>query len=179
MRKSNVYEDLYRYCGSRSRKHLLRYLFFTPGFRYIYILRQCQKRNFLFPIFFILLKHYQIKYGIQIPYQTEIGKGFRIAHFSNIVVNPATKIGANFNIANGCTIGNSGGIKKGTPIIGNCVSLQTNSVVVGGIKIGNNVLIAPNTFVNFDVPDNSVVIGQKAKIISKEDASNFQIVYKV
>jgi serine O-acetyltransferase len=125
------------------------------------------------------LRHYQIKYSIQIPYQTQIGKGFRIAHFGNIVINPGTKIGTNFNIANGCTIGNSGGKKNGVPVIGDCVSLQTNSVVVGGIKIGNNVLIAPNTFVNFDVPDNSIVIGQKAKIIYKEDASNWQTVFKI
>jgi len=179
MKKSIIYDDLYRYCGTRSLKHLLRYLFFTPGFRYIFIYRQCQKRNLLFPLFFVLLRHYQIKYCIQIPYQTQIGKGFRIAHFGNIVIHPETKIGTNFNIANGCTIGNSGGKKKGTPVIGDCVSLQANCVVVGGIKIGNNVLIAPNTFVNFDVPNNSIVIGQKATIIYREDASNWQTVYKI
>jgi len=175
--KSIIYDDLYHYSGTRSLKHLFRYLFFALGFIYIY--RQCKKKNWLFPLYFLLLKYHQIKYGIQIPYQTEIGRGFRIAHFGNIVINPEAKIGTNFNIANGCTIGNSGGTLKGVPIIGNFVSMQANCVVVGGIKIGNNVLITPNAFVNFDVPDNRIVIGQKAKIIYKELASDFQITYKV
>ena len=46
---------------------------------------------------------------------------------------------------------------------------RLNSTVVGNIKIGNNVLIAPNSFVNFDVPDNSVVIGNPAVIHKKEN----------
>ncbi|MFA4826234.1 MAG: hypothetical protein WC593_13870 [Methanoregula sp.] len=32
--------------------------------------------------------------------------------------------------------------------------------------IGNNVLIAPLSYVNFDVPDNAVVAGNPAQIIS-------------
>ncbi len=87
--------------------------------------------------------------------------------------------GENFNISNGVTIGNSGGKKSGTPIIGDCVSIQANAVVVGGIKIGSNVLIAPNSFVNFDVPDNSIVIGTKSQIIHKENPTKDQFVYKV
>jgi serine O-acetyltransferase len=31
------------------------------------------------------------------------------------------------------------------------------------------VLIAPNAYVNIDIPANSIVIGNPAKIISKED----------
>ena len=44
-------------------------------------------------------------------------------------------------------------------------------MIVGNIKIGNDVLVAPLTFVNFDVPDHSVVIGNPAKIIFKENAT--------
>lgn len=43
------------------------------------------------------------------------------------------------------------------------------------IKIGNDVLIAPNTFVNFDVPDHSIVIGNPAKIIHRENATEGHI----
>lgn len=32
------------------------------------------------------------------------------------------------------------------------------------MKIGNDVLIAPGAFVNFDVPDNSIVIGNPGMI---------------
>ena len=59
----------------------------------------------------------------------------------------------------------------GVPVIGNQVWIGANATIVGKIKIGDNVLIAPNSYVNFDVPDNSVVIGNPAKITSNERAT--------
>ena len=53
------------------------------------------------------------------------------------------------------------------PIIGDNVCMQANSIVVVGVKIGNHVLIAPGAFVNFDVPDNCIVIGNPGKIIQR------------
>lgn len=46
-----------------------------------------------------------------------------------------------------------------------------NSTIVGNIHIGKDVLIAPNTYVNFDVPDHSIVIGNPASIHYKEGAT--------
>lgn len=43
--------------------------------------------------------------------------------------------------------------------------------IVGKIKIGNDVLIAPNSFVNVDVPDHSIVIGNPCIIKHKIDAT--------
>jgi serine O-acetyltransferase len=42
------------------------------------------------------------------------------------------------------------------------------SVVVGGVHIGNDVVIAPGAFINFDVPDNSIVIGNPAQVIHQD-----------
>ena len=50
---------------------------------------------------------------------------------------------------------------KRHPDLGNNVIVGAGAKVLGPIKIGNNVLIAANSFVNFDVPDNSIVIGNK------------------
>ena len=47
------------------------------------------------------------------------------------------------------------------------------------IIIGNDVLIAPNTFVNFDVPDHSIVIGSPGKIIAKENPTKDYINFTV
>lgn len=55
-------------------------------------------------------------------------------------------------------------------MIGNRVWIGTNAVVVGNIVIGDDVLIAPNAYVNFNVPSHSVVVGNPAKIISRENA---------
>ncbi|MFV8281350.1 hypothetical protein ACNKXS_07380 [Christiangramia marina] len=74
----------------------------------------------------------------------------------------------------GVTVGNkSRGKRKGSPIIGDRVLIGPNSVVVGKIKIGNDVLISPPTLVNFDVPDNAVVLGNPAKIIGNNVSSGY------
>lgn len=45
-------------------------------------------------------------------------------------------------------------------------------VINPNAKIGDNVLISPLTLVNFDVPSNSMVIGNPAKIIPNEYATD-------
>jgi serine O-acetyltransferase len=112
------------------------------------------------------------KFGYEIPVSARIGKGFYIGHLGGIVINPKASIGNNVNIARGVTIGQTNrGDKEGTPTIGDLVWIGTNAVIVGKITIGSNVLIAPNAYVNFDVPDNSIVIGNPAKIVPKENAT--------
>lgn len=179
-----ILEDLYRYEGSNSMtlRTQLRYLFFVPGFQYTYLLRKTQlASNKMARTFFIaLLKLCQFRFSIQIPHQTKIGRGFRIVHWGHIVVNPSVVIGKNFNISQGCLIGNALGKKKGVPTIGDNVCMNANSIVVGGVKIGSNVLIAPGAFVNFDVPDNSIVIGNPGKIIERESSpTDKYIVYRI
>ena len=39
-----------------------------------------------------------------------------------------------------------------------------NSTIIGKVFIGNDVMIAANTFVNFNVPDHSVVMGNPATV---------------
>ncbi len=97
-----------------------------------------------------------------------------------IVVNPRTTIGKNFNIAQGVLIGNSEGKKSGVPKFGDNVYCGANSIIIGNAKIGNDVLIAPGAFVNFDVPDNSIVIGNPGKIIQRDSSPTKKyIVYPV
>lgn len=177
-------DDLYRYVGKRNNRLLvrLRYIFFTPGFQYIYFLRHVQTAsNILTKTFWnICLKLCSFKFGIQIPASTKIDRGFRIVHFGTIVVNPDATIGRNFNISQGCLIGNSEGKNAGVPTIGNNVCMNANSIVIGNVKIGNDVIIAPGAFVNFNVPDNSIVIGNPGKIVrQKESPTKKYIVYPV
>ncbi len=181
MMNSIIYDDLYRYEGKRQFKILLRYVLFTPSFRYIFLYRKTQqaatKLSFLF--WKILLRQCMLRTGIQIPECTIIDKGFRIVHFGHIVINPSAVIGKNFNISHGVTIGSSQGKLAGVPTIGDNVSIQTNAVLVGGITIGNDVLIAPNAFVNFNVPDGCIVVGNPGQIIEQTKASAKYIVYRV
>lgn len=165
--------DLYRLGGLKGFNGLLKGLR-NPGFRYIYSVRKlsnCIKYSPKWLFFSLLKRHYSYKYGFQIPIQTKIGKGLYIGHFGTIIINKDVIIGNNCNIAPNTTIGETNrGKQKGSPTIGNLVWIGTGVVIVGKISIGSNVMIAPNSFVNVDVPDNSLVIGNPAKIISKENA---------
>ena len=179
-----ILDDLYRYIGEESQSLLKqwRYIIFTPGFRYIYFFRKASlASNILVRLFWhFCMRLCMYRTGIQIPVGTKIGRGFRIVHFGHIVVNPDAVIGKNFNLSQGCLIGNAQGKRAGTPIIGDNVCMNANSIIIGGVHVGNNVLIAPGAFVNFNVPDNSIVIGNPGKIITKESSPTAKyIVYSV
>lgn len=164
--------DLYRYTGKISLILKLRYFFFTAGYRYSYFMRKASIAKNIFSriLWKFLMRQCMLRTGIQIPETTKVGPGFRIVHFGAIVVNPDTIIGKNFNISQGCLIGNAQGKRQGTPIIGDNVCMNANSIIIGNCKIGNNVLIAPGAFVNFDVPDNSIVIGNPGQIVRRENS---------
>lgn len=182
--KDYIKKDLYRYEGAKAESLLtqLKYIFFVPGFQYIYLFRKAQNsRSAVFRLFWkSLLKLCSFKFGFQIPPDTKIGIGFRIVHFGHIVINPNSIIGKNFNISQGCLIGNAQGKNIGSPTIGDNVCMNANSIIIGGVCIGNNVLIAPGAFINFDVPDNSIVIGNPGQIIRKETSPTQKyIVYPI
>lgn len=110
--------------------------------------------------------------GNEISWQTAIGKGFYMGHPYNITLNPKVVLGENINIHKGVTIGQENrGARKGTPVIKNRVWIGVNATIVGNITVGEDVLIAPNSYVNCDVPDHSVVIGNPCRIIYRENAT--------
>lgn len=73
-------------------------------------------------------------------------------------------MGKNYIISSGCVLGNKTGYSNG-PTIGDNVEICIGAKVIGPITIGNNVIIAPNSVVVKDVPDNCIVSGVPAKII--------------
>lgn len=119
-----------------------------------------------------LRKKMQVHYGLEIPGQATIGEEFYIGHAYGITVNPDAVIGRNCNIHKGVTIGQENrGKRKGAPVLGDCVWLGVNSTVVGAVTIGDDVLIAPNSYVNCDVPSHSIVIGNPCRIIPRDNAT--------
>ena len=118
------------------------------------------------------LKKLERKTGVSFEGNPSIGKGFILGHWGKVVINGKAKFGNQFFVTHNVTIGRDiRGRRKGVPEFGDRVVIRTNSCVVGNIHIGNDVLIAPNTFVNFDVPDHSVVIGNPATIHHRDNAT--------
>jgi serine O-acetyltransferase len=113
------------------------------------------------------------KYGYQIPRATNIAGGMRISHFGPLLINSKTQIGNNCYLSHNITIGETKrGERKGSPVLGDKVWIGPGAVIVGKVIIGDNVLISPNCFVNVDIPSHSLVIGNPARIIAKEDPTN-------
>ena len=118
------------------------------------------------------LKRLSEKTGIDFEGNVTIGEGMIIGHWGRIIVNGDAKIGDNVFLTHGVTIGRDiRGKRAGVPTIGNRVCIRTNSTIVGNIVIGDDVLIAPNTFVNFDVPSHSIVVGNPATVHYRENAT--------
>lgn len=61
--------------------------------------------------------------------------------------------------------------RQGTPVIGNEVWIGINVAIVDKITIGDDVLIAPNRYVNCDVPSHSIVFGNPCIIKHRENAT--------
>lgn len=85
----------------------------------------------------------------------DIGGGFRIQHgFSTIIT--AERIGKNVKIFQQVTIGYNGDKR---PVIGDNVEICCGAKVLGGITVGNNVIIGAQALVIRDVSDNLVMGG--------------------
>src|SRR5688500_15207541 len=58
-------------------------------------------------------------------------------------------------------------IERTPVVIGNNVYIGPNVIITKGVSIGNNCVIGAGAFVNRDVPDHSIVMGQPGKIVGK------------
>ena len=142
--------------------------------KFHYYFRRCQTTNNFITKLWAELRFRMLKQrrGIEISYRTKIDKGLYLGHAYNIVINPSAIIGKNCNIHKGVLIGQENrGARKGAPIIGDKVWIGINASIVGNITIGDDVLIAPNSYVNCNVPSHSVVLGNPCIICSRADAT--------
>ena len=169
--------DLYRIRGRTDTVTLMKTFLTSRIFRRILYFRKYQETGKIGKILIKLLNHFLFqRMSVELPWSVKLGKGILFLHPYNITLNSDCAIGENCTIMKGVTIGNTKGQNAGTPIIGNNVYVGLNATVVGNIRIGDDVLIAPNSFVNFDVPDGALVIGNPGIVHKKDKASDLYIV---
>ena len=169
--------DYYRMTGKKNRRTILPDLLFRHNVRWAFFWRKLEANKKWARIFLYRLSR---NYGLEVSPTAKIGKGLYLGHPYNITVGMDVVIGENVNLHKGCTIGNiMAGKRAGSPKIGNSVWVGINAVIVGGITVGDDVMIAPNAFVNFDVPSHSVVVGNPGQIHCKENATEYYILNRV
>lgn len=82
--------------------------------------------------------------------------------WGGVIIN-AQSVG-NYCTANaGVIVGDNNRGEKA--VIGDWVDLSIGCKVIGGVSIGDNVIVAPNSVVVKDVPANAIVTGIPAKIL--------------
>jgi serine O-acetyltransferase len=178
-----VKSDLFRYLGETGLKGFLRCFVLNPGFKYTVIMRTVRylKDNgntfkVAYFLFRMILRHFEFKYGISIPYNADIGPGLYIGHFGGIVVSYEARIGRNCNINHCVTVGATyGGKCPGVPTILDNVFLGPGCKIIGGITVGNDVAVGANCVVTGSVSDGAVVVGIPGKVISYKGSGSYVV----
>lgn len=144
--------------------------FLKREFRLVYRLRLCQffrTKPLLLPLSLIerfLYNRITVKCGCDIPSSIAVGGGFQLLHSWGTVINSNSVIGKNCTILTGSIIGKT---RTGVPIIGDNVYIGAHAIIIGHINIGNNATIGAGAIVLNDVPNDAVIIGEKAHILRK------------
>jgi len=108
--------------------------------------------------------------GIHVHRESDIGPGL-VIHNSNCIFILATRIGHSCTVNQGVSVGSVRG--TGRPTIGNNVYLGAGCKVMGGVTVGDNVVVSANSLVVADVPSNCTVMGVPARIISRQTVSPY------
>lgn len=130
-------------------------------------LKSLKKPNFIEKIIiFFLYDRLSFGNGITIGKKCCISEQTIFPHPQNIVIGEGVKIGDNCMIYQDVTLGQKEGLY---PDIGNNVTIFPGAKVIGGVAIGDNVVVGANSVVIKDIPANSVVAGVPAKVIDSKE----------
>ncbi len=97
--------------------------------------------------------------GLKLGKYTDIGAFTYINAKFGVVIEDEVQIGSHCSIYSISTIDN----KKGKVILKYNARIGTHSVIMPGVTVGENATVGAFSFVNKDVPANSVVAGVPAK----------------
>lgn len=93
--------------------------------------------------------------GADVPLNSQLGGGLMLPHPTGVVIHPHAKIGPNCMLFQQVTIGT--GPKPGVPTLAGHVDVGAGARILGGVKIGEHVVIGANAVVISDVPNGASV----------------------
>jgi len=192
IREAFVY-DQYRKCNGEFRfRHLYKYIYYSivlPAYcvivlfriqQYLYSKVQKYKKReptklfnkVLFRFYDLTEKiiarlNFSLNAGFEANHNADVKPGLFIHHPQGIIIGGNTKIGSNCHLFKNILFG----VKNGSyPVIKDNVIIYANAVILGGITIHDNAVIAPNSVVLHDVEDSAIVGGIPAEPIGVNES---------
>lgn len=149
--------------GASSRNEILKTLF-TDGTAamILYRLMQWSRHSGLTPLEMIFNKLNTVFCNCIIGRGAEFGEGFVLIHSTGVVINGQVRGGERVYIEHQVTIGAE---RRESPTLGSDVFIGAGAKIIGAVKIGNNSRIGANAVVVDDVPANSTVVGNPARVV--------------
>lgn len=147
----------------------------APGFRAVwlhrfgvwaYAMRFQPVAILLRALYRMLFVYVRNQYQIELPRTTRVGRRFVIGHQGGVVIHPEAQLGDDCLIRHNVGIGvETGDGLNHAPILGNHVEVGSGAVILGRVRIGDHVRIAPKAVVDTDVPANSLVVVAPPRVI--------------
>jgi serine O-acetyltransferase len=165
--KEYIRSDLYRFHGRTDAKEFVLAILKNRSFKITFWYRLAHAYGRVLGAGFLVRWKYSRvceKYCVDLPWQTKIGKGLRLFHCYGLVVHGDSVIGDNAMITHQVTLATE---KGKAPVIGNCVRISPGAKIVGGVKLGDNVVVGANAVVVKDVPSNTVAVGIPARVLDR------------
>lgn len=171
----NIRADFRAYGGRWGAQGFWAMLVYRFG-RWRYTVRPVLLRKLLSAVYHVLFKTVQIVTGIELPCETEVGRGLVIDHFGGIVVSGHARLGENCRLRQGVSIGLRHVDDVQAPVLGNDVDIGAGAKLMGPITIGDGVRIGANAVVISDVPAYSIAIGVPAVVQPRRRAASATVV---
>ncbi len=151
-------------------KVFLESLIFKAGFQAVLLYRLSHwlyTKGRIYPAWFLTRLNIAFT-GAEIEFNAKIGPGLFIAHPVGVVIGRGALIGKNATIFQGVSLV----VKswrpdeiQSFPAIGDGCYLFANSMVIGGVSIGNRCVISAGSAVRDNMPDGALATGSPATIV--------------
>jgi len=123
---------------------------------------------------FVFLAHYfrrrnEVRNNFEVNFNNAIAPGV-VFHHTGVTITAGTILETGVHVYNNVTLGSRNG---GAPHVKKGAKLGSHSVILGGITVGENSIVAPGAVLITDVDDGMIAAGVPARIIGKATESQY------
>lgn len=131
--------------------------------------------------FFECILSFKYYRSFKIPLVNHLTIGLRVIgeqktilpHPIGMVIGQGVSLGKNCTIFQNVTIGVRNYDCTDYPNIGNNVKIYAGAIIIGGVNIGDDVVIGAGCIVTRDVPENKIAVGSPMRIVNKKEGVNY------